>query len=125
MLGALTVLCEAAPSCPQSFSRFLCSVSLALYHVHECIGVQKKEACEVQRCTHDVWMGSVYRGIPELGSSNFKMCDTSPWWGGGTVTSVAMGGTERELTSLTSSQSVWILCDRSDQALQWRFSALL
>ena len=35
-LGGLTVLCEAAPACPQSFSRFLCSVSVAFYHVQEC-----------------------------------------------------------------------------------------
>lgn len=33
MLGWLAVICEAAPSCVQSFSRLLCSLSLALSYL--------------------------------------------------------------------------------------------
>ena len=44
-LGGLTVLCEAAPACPQSFSRFLCSISVAFYHVHECAAAKSLQSC--------------------------------------------------------------------------------
>lgn len=50
MLGRLAVICEAAPSCVQSFSKFLCSLSLALCHTCECIWVHNKEERESKRC---------------------------------------------------------------------------